>query len=108
MQTKFMDIKSSDSFVYTTYYDIYTSLGNLKTIHFGNPEWRRSHYGGFISIVTNKITISRILTNIIRSVVFDYSHRCVGRLQVKRYHRGAIFLRKRFFLPAKFEPPSWR
>ena len=32
MQTKFMDIKSSDSFVYTTNYDIYTSLGNLKTI----------------------------------------------------------------------------
>ena len=48
---------------------IYTSLGNLKTIHCGNPKWRRSHYDGYMSIVTNKITISlNTLTNIIRSV----------------------------------------
>ena len=29
---------------------IYTSLCNLKTIYFGNPKWRRSHYGGYMSI----------------------------------------------------------
>ena len=35
MQTKFIDTKSSDSFVYTTNYDIYTSLGSFLEIQNG-------------------------------------------------------------------------
>ena len=95
MQNKFMDPKASDSFVYTTNYDIYTSLGKLKTIQWWKSKMA-SEPSRWVYVVTNEITILQIYLRILYgALIFDNSHRCVGYQQVKRCHRVAKFLRKR-------------
>ena len=61
----------------------------------GNPKWRRSNYGGYMSWPTKSQFLLVYLRILYESMIFDYSHRCVGCLQVKIYHRVAKFLRKR-------------
>ena len=72
LKTKLMDTKFSDSFVYTSNYDIFTSLGNLKTIICWKSKIA-SQPLRWVYVVTNEIPISlSILTNIIRIVDFRF------------------------------------
>ena len=103
VQTKFMDTKSSDSFVYKLI--IYTSLGNLKTIHFGNPKWRRSHFDHD----QQNHNFSKF--------TYEYYTKCgfsitlIVMLDAYKWKDIIVWLNSSvniFFLLAKFEPPSLR
>ena len=94
MQTKFMDTKSSDSFVYTTNYPCqfgkfknYSSKiqNGVVAISFGICRDHQNY--NFSKYMYKQIQI------LFEAWIFDYCHRCFGYLQVNRYHRVAKFLR---------------
>ena len=89
---------------------IYTSLGILKTIHFGNPKWRRSHYGGtYVDRDQQHHNFSKYTYEYYTKRRFSIT--LIVVLDAYKWKDIIVWLNSSanaFFLLAKFESPSWR